>query len=251
MSNVPQRIAITNDPLDLVGRTFLSALSLRVRRCTHLRRASSISPSIQLLFCILFLTAVGCQPLAIGPIDAVGKQSPPLRDEVYLLRGWQDLYSAGIDRLADELRAAGINAHVYRESQWIDLEHAIENSPPHRPMILIGFSFGADDVLRIAERLEKAGIPVDLLITIDPVTPPPVPANVKLCLNYYQSNGFWDIFPWLRGVPVSTSGPAKVINTNIRDDPSLSEPDTSHSTIAANPKLHRRIIDDVLKNLGI
>ena len=37
---------------------------------------------------------------------------------VLLLRGWLNLFSAGLDRLADELRARGIKAEVRRHLYW-------------------------------------------------------------------------------------------------------------------------------------
>jgi hypothetical protein len=104
-------------------------------------------------------------------------------------------------------------------------------------------------VIRIARQLNARSIPVDLLITIDPVTPPAVPPNVRRCLNYYQSNGVWDIFPWFRGIPLAAApdGPA-IVNQNLRTDRrDLLEPGTSHQTIAANGKLHREIMARVME----
>ena len=43
---------------------------------------------------------------------------------------------------------------------------------PRVPLVLIGFSYGADDAVQVAAKLSRAGIPIDLLLTIDPVTPP-------------------------------------------------------------------------------
>jgi hypothetical protein len=74
------------------------------------------------------------------------------------------------------------------------------------------------------------------------VTPADVPTNVMRCVSFYEPNGFWDIFPWLRGVPLTADPGGHVENTNIRARPDLDEPDTSHGTIAANEKVHRAII---------
>lgn len=169
---------------------------------------------------------------------------------VFLVRGWRDLWSEGIDQLAEQIRRNGMNAQVYRESQWRELAEAIDyryrSNALTRPLVLIGFSYGADDVLRIAERLARDSIPVDLLITIDPVTPPQVPGNVRVCYNYYQTNGIWDLFPWLRGIPLSASRPGQLVNVDIRRQRTdLLEPNTSHATIAGNPKLHREIVSHV------
>ncbi|MDB5358099.1 MAG: hypothetical protein JWN24_4552 [Phycisphaerales bacterium] len=174
---------------------------------------------------------------------------------VYLLRGWRGLWSAGIDDLAAQLRQEGINASVYREEQWKPLADQIAadlaRSGRRGPLVLIGFSYGADNVIEMARAMEARGIPVDLLVTIDPVTAAPVPRNVRECVNFYQSNGFWDIFPWLRGTPLKRDPPGggKLVNYDLRKDRTdLLEPGTSHATIAGNAKLHRAIIE-LVENL--
>ena len=197
----------------------------------------------------LLLLACGCHPLPPGNI-ADAARCPPAHHlgNVFALRGWRDLYSTGIDTLAAELNQAGVDAKVYRSAQWRDLAQAIGHHDCPGPLILIGFSYGADDVIEIARQLQHAGKPVDLLITIDPVTPPSVPANVKLCYNYFQTNGLWDIFPWLRGIPLKADGAPRLINVDIRAHrPDLLEPDTAHSNIAANPKLHHEIVQRILE----
>ncbi len=185
-----------------------------------------------LLLCILL---GGCARLPAGDLRAFSASAPP---RACLIRGYRDWYSTGVDQLAGELRSADITACVFREDQWESLPPVLNNNP-RSGLILIGFSYGADDVILIARRLNEMHRPVDLLITIDPVTPAAVPGNVKQCVNFYEPDGFWDIFPWLRGVPLAGEG--RIENIDIRNDPLLNEPGTSHSTIAANPKVHQAI----------
>jgi hypothetical protein len=214
--------------------------------------AATRSGAVALLGSIFVFICGGCQPLAPGPIEAVGSAPQSIRaGDVYLIRGWRDLYSTGIDRLSAELQDLGIRAQAYRESQWEELASAIVRSHrilnSHGPLVLIGFSYGADDVLRISEKCQSVGISAELVITIDPVTPPPVPGNVRACYNYFQTNGVWDVFPWLRGIPLTSSGTGMLVNVDIRRQrPDLLEKETAHSNIAANPKLHREIIQRVL-----
>ncbi|QOV87544.1 hypothetical protein [Humisphaera borealis] len=180
--------------------------------------------------------------------------SPASRSAIVLIRGWRDLYSDGIDQLASKLRQAGRPAVVFKEDQWRQVESALAERAAAKslasPVILVGFSYGADDVILISRRLNEIGQSVDLLIVIDPVTPAEIPPNVVSCLNFYQSNGVWDAFPWLRGVPVKDE-PARLTrhppttNIDIRTRPELLEPGTSHSTIAANAKVHAAIVDAV------
>jgi hypothetical protein len=178
---------------------------------------------------------------------------------VYLLRGWNGLWSGGLDSLAADLHSHGLEARVYQQRQARELGDALvrryRGASDADPLVLVGFSFGADEAIRIARRLEAARVPVALLVTLDPVTPPPVPANVLCGLNFYQSNGVWDALPWLRGVPVKsqhaeadddTDG-ARVANFNIRRRADLSEGATGHHTIAGNRRVHEAIVREVLR----
>jgi pimeloyl-ACP methyl ester carboxylesterase len=183
------------------------------------------------VFSLLCLFTSGCTRLSPGQFTP----NNPLK--ICLIRGYLDWYSTGIDQLTTDLQKDGFNAEAFREEQWGDLADDLANHP-QKPLILIGFSYGADDVILIARRLNDQHLPVDLLITIDPVTPAGIPANVKQCVNFYEPNGFWDIFPWLRGIPVNGGE-----NINVRVRPDLVEPDTSHATIAGNEKIHREIRD--------
>ena len=199
---------------------------------------------------------IGCHSLPPGDITAIRTlPDRPRATTVYLLRGWRDLWSEGIDQLAQEMREHHLHAQVFRAAQWTDLVKVLSDrdteSASPLPLVLIGFSYGADDAIQIAQELQKHHLSVDLLITIDPVTPPPVPSNVKLCYNYYQSNGFWDVFPWLRGIPLKSNDSGKLVNIDIRKDRTdLLERNTAHSNIAANPKLQDEIVRRVLDAFG-
>jgi len=206
----------------------------------------------RLLPLLLLGVSVSCHGLPPGSMDSVHPTSDgPRKGNVYLLRGWQDLYSAGIDRLAIRLRQNGLRAQAYRAAQWHELAETIgrryRNAPSAEPLVLIGFSYGADDALLVAQYLDRSGQSVDLIVTIDPVTPPRVPGNVRVCYNYFQTNGIWDALPWLRGTPLKSNGRTRLTNVDIRQQRhDLLEPATSHATIAANPKLHAAIIQQVL-----
>lgn len=203
------------------------------------RRDDPLNPMPRCLT-LLLLLLVGCARLPAGQLRAL---SPPAPANVVLIRGFLDWYSIGIDRLADQLRSDGIVVQTFREEQWRDVAAALRQpSRAHRRLALIGFSYGADDAILISRRLADVHQPVDLLITLDPVTPAKIPPNVKRCINFYEPNGFWDLFPWLRGVPVTAEPGANVQNVNIRINPDLNEPLASHATIAGNEKLHALIL---------
>jgi pimeloyl-ACP methyl ester carboxylesterase len=121
------------------------------------------------------------------------------------------------------------------------------NAPDHEPLILIGHSYGADDALRVARHLEEAKIPVDMVITLDPVTPPKVPANVKMCYNIYQSN-MLDGLPFFRGVPLQSDleDGRNLKNINIRKDRrDLLESGTDHFNIEKNVRIHEEVVKEL------
>jgi len=200
------------------------------------------------VFIVLFL--VGCNSLPAGDVSNLQQASPrPRRGQVILLRGWRGLYSAGVDQLATELQQQGVAASVYRETQWPAIADALIAHRPAEPLVLIGFSYGADNAIALSRKLGTAGVPVPLLITIDPLTPPDVPPNVAICRNFYRTNGGLDVFPFFRGVPLKAdkTDATKLDNIRLQDHPDLDSPGLGHRTIAASPKVHRAIVDRVLQ----
>jgi surfactin synthase thioesterase subunit len=195
----------------------------------------------------------GCNSLPAGQLHVLGGRDEPAKPApVVLFRGWRDLWSDGVDRLADELRADGLDAAVFKHGQAADVTDVLaararaDALPP--PVVVVGFSYGADDAIDLARRLDGYGRAVDLLVLIDPVTPAAVPPAVRRCANFYQSNGVLDALPWLRGVPVKAADPAlasRVVNVDVRARADLLEEGTSHKTIAGNAKLHAAIRAEV------
>jgi pimeloyl-ACP methyl ester carboxylesterase len=197
----------------------------------------------------LALAMAGCRSVTPGSLDRVQPHSDkPLAGNVYLLRGLIGIWSHGIDELSDTISAEGIRASVYRQSQASRLAEAIiaryGGEGPHEPLVLIGHSLGADEALRIARRLAEHEIPVDLVVTLDPVYPPRVPGNVRLVYNIYQS-GLLDRLPLFRGVALSVADPGQqnLQNVNIRvDRRDLLEASTDHFSIEQNPRIHAEVI---------
>ncbi|MGA2498041.1 MAG: thioesterase domain-containing protein [Tepidisphaeraceae bacterium] len=175
----------------------------------------------------------------------------PLAGNVYLIRGFIGIWSYGVDSLGRKINEAGIRASVFQEDQWQQVADTIiakyRNSPDHEPIVLIGHSYGADDVIRMAKRLGEHNMTVDLVITLDPTTPPQVPRNVKLCYNIYQP-GALDALPFFRGVALETESPDQknLANVNIRAERrDLLDSDTDHFNIEKNEKIHAEVIKKV------
>lgn len=118
---------------------------------------------------------------------------------VYLLRGIGGrLFSSGIDTMSEQLRGRGIAAYVGGHSDYqtviesIARRDAWETSqvrPQHEPVVMIGHSQGANNLILSAIELEKRGIAVDLLVTLCPVGKWYFPTNVHRAMNFYT--GTW------------------------------------------------------------
>jgi pimeloyl-ACP methyl ester carboxylesterase len=209
---------------------------------------------MRLRFVIVFLGALavaGCSAMTPGKLDAVQPvtMDAPRVGNAFLLRGFIGVFSTGIDRLGTEVNAAGVHGEVFQCDQWSALADQIalrfHGHPEAEPLVLIGHSYGADDAINIARKLDEANIPVALLVTLDPVTPMPVPKNVRLCVDLYQSNGIWDNFPWLRGIPLQQEpgSPGKLLNANIRTNRTdLLDPDVNHFNIEKKQKIHDEVL---------
>jgi hypothetical protein len=75
---------------------------------------------------------------------------------VLIVRGW---LSGGLDRLADELKARGINAEVRRHLYWTTAVSDIlldRAAGKIGPLILVGHSRGGNDAIEIARALALA-----------------------------------------------------------------------------------------------
>ena len=152
--------------------------------------------------------------------------------QVYLLRGIFNV-SVGLDALAAKLGRIGIAASVYGNDdagQVAALAAQEYHDGNARPIILIGHSLGAGAVVDVARQLNASGIPVALLITLDPVGTGPVPANVARAINLYVSGG--------QGVPVRADSGFRgdLSNADLRGE------GLDHMTIQSAESMHRRLI---------
>lgn len=64
-------------------------------------------------------------------------------------------------------------------------------------LVLIGHSFGGDDIVRVVEDLKALGLGVRLLVLVDGTNPGPIPENVDRCLQFYISMPGLDAAPWI------------------------------------------------------
>ncbi len=204
-------------------------------------RAAATRRTIIILYGFVGLFG-GCASTSQNDRAALSSPLP----HVVLFRGFTGHWSHGLDTIAHQLNEKGITAQVRPHTDWQQVATQIEASH-HRDfdVIFIGHSWGADDAIRLSRRLAQRNISVALLITLDPVTPPRVPANVKRATNFYESNGLRDLLPWWRGVPLERSNPHQsgLQNINVRRDrPDLGAANTTHGTITESAGIQREIM---------
>ena len=146
---------------------------------------------------------------------------------------WFGVFSTGLDTLAAELRSKGIKAETVGHLAWkttvsnIIKWHASGNS---NPLVLVGHSQGANNVIDMARLLQRENIPVDLLVTLAPAGQDPIPVNVMRAINYYNSPGW--------GAPVTADAGyrGKLTNINLGGDIGI-----FHVAIDKNPKIQAEI----------
>ena len=221
---------------------------------------SSISSFVRTLswacFCGIAFGLCGCINLGSlkpGKMEWVQPQSQgPHAGCVYLVRGWAGVFSQGMDQLGHKLNDKGVNACVFQHDQCQALARQMvqryKEAKNPEPICMIGHSFGSDDALIIARELDKAGVPVDLIVTLDAVNESVVPKNVKLCYNYWQ-HGIFGSSNFLRGIPLTQEpgGSGRLVNVNLLEEGrDLRDANTNHINIGEAPKLHKAIIEHVL-----
>lgn len=143
-----------------------------------------------------FLAAALSAATAAVTTPSLAQQAlmPRRNPEVYMLRGFADVFSEGLDQMGAGLRTRGIDAHVQGHMTWRSVASRIiedRRQGVRGPVVLVGHSLGANAIIRVAETLEKEGIAVDLLVSLAATAPRPLPPNVRRAVNYYFSAHGW------------------------------------------------------------
>ncbi len=213
---------------------------------------------------VFILTCSGCVDLTGLPNDPVAQtvKSGNARlykypGHLYAMRGFLGIFSTGMDLLVHKLNSRHIvaSAAVADEARYAVRKFLMREAIAGRltgPLILVGHSWGADDQVRIARALGRAGIKVNLLLLIDPVTPPPVPANVIRCVDIYKSHPLTDWLPVWRGIADDARNPVATDLTVINLRTAKVGFDTSvvnHVNISAVPGVQKMMMHYILDTL--
>jgi hypothetical protein len=162
---------------------------------------------------------------------------------VYVMRGWLDVFSTGMDELAAKMKTRGINAIAMSHSDHLIVAAEIiarhKKGIKERP-VLIGHSLGANATASMAAELGKGGVHVPLIVMFDPTVVQSVPSNVGRAVNFFQSNNGW-------GVKVERGPGFKGKLENV----DLFKEELGHTGIDKSPRLHLQSISFVQSLRGV
>ena len=192
------------------------------------------------LIAIIVVFVANCSSALFEAIDSPGV---PMNGHVYLIRGLLgEVFSRGLDQLADDINHRGVRASVHGLLEVSSLTEEIirkyKNDPSSAPIILIGHSSGGDAIISMAQRMKSANVPVGLAFGFDP-TPVagPVPDNVEVFINLFQKTnpiggGEVKAAPGFRG---------RLVNVDLREHNEI-----IHITLDKSSKLHQLVADEII-----
>lgn len=129
-----------------------------------------------------------------------------------IIRGWE------VNRTADKIVAAR------------------QSGSQTGPLVLIGYSHGANDAVKLTRRLQESDIKVNKLVLMETALHDSIPGNVESCLNIYQTSDVTDWLPAFRGMPMTVeSHETQLTNYNLRfHDEGIARADLNHFTVCRN-----------------
>lgn len=175
--------------------------------------------------------------LAARPVTAAPSVSAAASAHVYLLRGVLNIFSFGLDDIAEKLRAQGIQVTVANFVSWSSLanEAAAEyRNGRIKTVVLVGHSSGATALPDMVARLNDLGTPVKLAIGLDSVFRTSLNGRVGKYINFYIANG--------AGTPVAKGNGFKGSLENVNVE---SVPGVGHITIEKNQIIQQKVISAI------
>jgi hypothetical protein len=124
---------------------------------------------------------------------------------------------------------------------------ARNNGRLNGPLVIVGYSTGADKALLVSRRLGECGITVDKLVLLEASAHGCVPGNVTECVNIYKSQAGTEFFPFFRGCTVvAESADTRLVNYNVRDYNDGRYDWDNHFTLTFNPYVREMMFDEVM-----
>ena len=132
-----------------------------------------------------------CALLAGGM--AFGSQAKA--EEVYMIRGFLNVFSDGMNQMTRQLQSRGIRARAISNGAWREIASDIIRRSKQKkvsyPIVIAGHSLGGVEAPSFANTLGAAGVPVELVIGLDPgfAQPPSFRKGTKRVINYKIPSG--------------------------------------------------------------
>lgn len=152
-----------------------------------------LNHSLAALLVAAAVLCAGGRSLAQSEDGAIDVAPPPPAGTVYVFRPMGGkLATPEMDNIAGKIKARGLDAEVFNYTNWIrPAKSAVANykaEAEKSPIIVVGHSAGGDSAIRFAQWLKLSGVPVDLIVTLDPTRiARRVPGNVERFVNVYSS----------------------------------------------------------------
>jgi thioesterase domain-containing protein len=152
------------------------------------------------------------------------------------------------------LRAEGIHPIMAFAEEYYPLAEFIADERQagrlDGPIVVMGYSLGANTAILLAERLAERGVELDKLVLLECSYADEVPSNVRECFNIYKSHPWTDWFPLFRGIPLEAeSDQTQMVNYDLRDADPATGRWHHHLTACANRRIHEIIVDEIWDGL--
>jgi hypothetical protein len=162
------------------------------------------------------------------------------RAHVYLLRGLLNIFSLGMDTLAEKIQRRGIYATVHNHTEWealADQAAAAYRAGKEGPIIIVGHSFGADAVMQMSAYLGRKGVPVALAVPFDARGSYATSSNVGRLLNLTHAGyGYMSRGAGFRG---------SLSNVDVSSDGNI-----DHLNIDKSARLHTQVLAAIVEVVG-
>lgn len=159
--------------------------------------------------------------------------------EAYLMRGLANVFSRGMDRMAEKLRARGVDAVSFNHAEWKpiakDIVARAKAGKVSFPIVIMGHSLGGNQSSHFANYLAGKGVPVEFVATFDPTVTGYVGPNIKEVVNYYLPREADNRLMAKSGF----TGSVKNIDVTVN-------PDITHTNVEKNPAFQKSSIDKII-----
>jgi hypothetical protein len=187
----------------------------------------------------LFIASLGVLPTADATASELSKGNKA-QANVILVRGGFNIFSEGLDSISAQLAARGVSSTVYRHRQSDEIVQAIlknQHENGRSPIILVGHSWGANAILKVAKTLKAHRLKVRYMVTFAATNPTRASANIQELTNYYFQTGGWG-----KAVRAAADFKGRLHNVDMSG-----EADVHHFNVDELPRLQAQVVSKIIR----